>query len=161
MRCGSCGTIVSPADVKSIKTHGKDAPKIRRFLGSFMGKGLTDSEVKFGTVTVVHGKIIGYVEVLPFGKSVYLCRLKVHRAFRRQGQAGRLVLMALKQARNTGAEVLFAVTQPNRPAARILQSLGAELTNKAELIEAMPGVVIDRCNDQEHSFWRLKLNRRC
>jgi len=138
--------------------HNEDVPRIRKFLGSFVGQDLTGSEVEFGIVTETRGRIIGYVEALPFGKNVYLCRLKVHKAFRGQGQGRRLVLAVLKRAQNNGTEVLFAVTQPNRPAARILESLGAELTDKAELAGALLGASLGRYSDEKHSFWKFKLN---
>jgi ribosomal protein S18 acetylase RimI-like enzyme len=157
MRCQSCGTLIKSADIKRIVTRSEDVPRVRRFLGSFMGKGLTRSEVESGIAVEVHGKIVGYVEALIFGANAYLCRLKVHKAFRGQGQGRSLLLDALDRVLSRGAETAFAITQPGRSAARILESLGAERISKPELLAAMPEVPIARCDQGEYDYWKLEL----
>jgi ribosomal protein S18 acetylase RimI-like enzyme len=159
VRCQSCGTFIASADIKRVVTRSEDAPRVRRFLGSFMGKNLMRSEVESGIALEVHGKIVGYVEILIFGANAYLCRLKVHKAFRGQGRGRDLIFEALERVLTKRVETVFAITQPNRPAARILESLGAERISRPELLTVMPEAPIARCDEGEYDYWKLELER--
>lgn len=132
---------------------------LRLFLGSKLGRGLKDENM--GEIFIIKPcyadpntrSILGCIEVVPIGGDIaYLGRLKVSRAFRRQGVATYLLEEARLECQRLGIKSAFFVTLLNGPA-KLVEKCGAyELTKKMMISAGVPGRLLKQFNGR-NSYW--------
>jgi N-acetylglutamate synthase-like GNAT family acetyltransferase len=161
--CRSCGRHIAHIALRS--PYAYELKTIRTFLGTFQSAGLTEEELRYAIVATVpngpHGeRIIGFLAAIPCpDASIYLCRLKVLRAFRRQGIGKMLVSCVLEVARRAGVPHAFAVTIAHAPASVLFANLGFTTIPLDTLRRFVPAPLSERYQEGTHEFWMRTLTK--
>ncbi len=158
VKCRGCETF---HNVVIGSPNKDDFSKLRSFLGEYLGKGFKKEnmdDMQVARLENYNGKIIGCVQIVSLPKPAgYLARLKIDRAFRRQGIAEELMRKTLGIMRPFGYTNVYAVTLKKGPGL-LVEKLGAKEITRSQLAIHVPEPLLTDY-DGNFKYWFIPNNK--